>query len=222
MLPAGYIELDSITSTGTQFVDIDFYPTNKTRIVLTAQFTQTPTAITVLFGAGQSSDVFLTFLSGSGKLNMRHGSSSNYNVNCLATDKNIYDYNQNTLTVNSVNSVTAPEIEFNVPYSCYLFGLNNKGTLQYPASFTLFECYAYDAGLLKRHLTPCKNPNQEVGLYDIVSSRFFSNGGTGEFIAGNPVDPVVSFFRNFKTVEIPEGRVAKVTRKADNILIWEK
>ena len=183
-LPEGYTELESITSTGTQFVDMDFYPTNKSRIVMTAQFAQIPTATTALFGARQSANAFWTLFSSAGILSMRHGSGTNYKVDCLATDKNVYDYNQNTMTINSGNSVTAPVIDFSVPYSCYLFGLNNAGELQYTASFTLFECYAYDVGVLKRHLIPCKNPSQAVGLYDLVSSRFFGNAGTGVFIAG--------------------------------------
>jgi hypothetical protein len=40
-------------------------------------------------------------------------------------------------------------------------------------------------------LLPCKNSSNVVGAYDLVSGQFFTNAGTGDFVAGTAVsDPV--------------------------------
>ena len=46
-------------------------------------------------------------------------------------------------------------------------------------------------GTLVLNMVPCKNASNDVGMYDLVSGQFFTNAGTGNFIAGNEVsDPI--------------------------------
>ena len=39
-------------------------------------------------------------------------------------------------------------------------------------------------------MIPCKNPSNEIGMYDLVNDVFYSNAGTGSFIAGAEVETV--------------------------------
>lgn len=60
------------------------------------------------------------------------------------------------------------------------YGSNNKNRF---ATFII-----KDNNILKFNGIPCINPSNEVGMYDTVTQTFFGNSGTGEFIAGPPVN----------------------------------
>ena len=49
----------------------------------------------------------------------------------------------------------------------------------------LYSAQIYQGRTLMRDFVPCmKMSNQQAGLFDLVSERFFGNDGTGAFIAG--------------------------------------
>ena len=59
------------------------------------------------------------------------------------------------------------------------------------AIFRLYEAIIYDGDILLADFIPAKNSSNVIGLYDLVSKQFFTNDGTGDFIAGNEVsDPI--------------------------------
>jgi hypothetical protein len=46
-----------------------------------------------------------------------------------------------------------------------------------------------ESGILIRDFIPAKrNSDNVLGMYDTVSGQFFTNAGTGEFVAGPEVD----------------------------------
>ena len=51
----------------------------------------------------------------------------------------------------------------------------------------LYSCQIYDNGTLVRDFIAAKLSDGTVGLYDTVNSQFYSNAGTGTFIAGPEV-----------------------------------
>lgn len=56
---------------------------------------------------------------------------------------------------------------------------------EYLCKAKLYGCKAYDAnGTLIRDFVPCKKANGVVGLYDKVNNVFYSNSGSGSFVAG--------------------------------------
>ena len=48
----------------------------------------------------------------------------------------------------------------------------------------LWSCQVWYDGQMVRNLIPCRNPDGVVGLYCLVTGQFYSNSGTGSFIAG--------------------------------------
>jgi hypothetical protein len=52
------------------------------------------------------------------------------------------------------------------------------------AQINVYECKVYSGTSLIKHLVPCVNANNEVGMYDLVRREFFGNAGSGEFIKG--------------------------------------
>jgi len=54
----------------------------------------------------------------------------------------------------------------------------------YKGAFKLWSCQVYQDNMLVRDFIPALNSNNVVGMYDMVTNTFFTNNGTGEFIAG--------------------------------------
>ena len=53
-----------------------------------------------------------------------------------------------------------------------------------PARARIYFCKITNSGELVRDFVPAKNASDVVGMYDMVSGQFFTNEGTGTFVAG--------------------------------------
>ena len=74
----------------------------------------------------------------------------------------------------------------------WLFGMNRNGSLNQGSALIMYSTKLYKDGVMVRDFVPARrNSDNELGMYDTVSGQFFTNAGTGDFVAGNPVsDPV--------------------------------
>lgn len=54
-------------------------------------------------------------------------------------------------------------------------------------------------------LVPCINPNNEVGMYDMVNGSFYGNSGSGSFTAG----PEVTFTQQYCVAKLGMRYVIK-------------
>lgn len=62
------------------------------------------------------------------------------------------------------------------------------GTAQYPFVGNIYRQQAYQNNVLVGDFMPAiRNSDNAVGMYDTVSGTFFTNAGTGVFIAGTPL-----------------------------------
>ena len=70
----------------------------------------------------------------------------------------------------------------------YIFACNNNGSVAFSDGYGTLDIYEMKmsrGGVLLRHFIPCyRKSDSEVGLYDLVSGTFFTNQGSGEFLAG--------------------------------------
>lgn len=55
---------------------------------------------------------------------------------------------------------------------------------QYGFKGKLYYCILYEDGRVAHYLVPAKNSSNVVGLYDIKTNTFYTNGGTGTLTAG--------------------------------------
>ena len=70
----------------------------------------------------------------------------------------------------------------------YLFALNRARAVNYYASADLWATEIYDsAGTLVRDLIPARMASGDLGMWDRLNKRFYSNAGTGVFVAGPDV-----------------------------------
>ena len=194
-LPAGYTELEYIESTGTQYIDTGIIPTVNTNVKLKAQYTSFYTGSsswnTVAGTCGNAiNNRFYPLATTNGddpKLRQTYG--NNQYEQTRDTNIHVVDFNNanKQILVDGVN-VGSTENGFTSASeqpSIYLFITNHKGQgLVWPAQARIYEYEVYESGVLVQKLIPAKNSSNVIGMYDTVSNAFFTNAGTGTFVAG--------------------------------------
>lgn len=186
-LPVDYIELQYIQSSGTQYIDTEYKPNNNTRVQCRFELLESGRAYGV-FGSriAYQNTAFDLFANGqnSGKY-FQDDYGSNVNAP-MASTLGIYeiDKNKNVTNING-NIYTFPSSTFQSNYNMYILGINTAGsTNNQLGSLKIYSCQIYDNGTLIRDFVPCKTVEGTVGLYDVVNQAFYTNAGTGSFIAG--------------------------------------
>lgn len=197
-LPDGYMELEYIESTGTQYIDTGFKPNQDTRVILDVQLSQTPTDHNWFYGARQAvnnSGFGFFWNISSDKFGGTYGNSQvdiTSNVSMFA--RLTVDQNQNQLLFNG-QIYTFPTTTFQAPVNLPLLARNTNGTIAAYTTAKLWSAKIFDDGQLIRDFVPCKNPSGAVGLFDTVNSSFYGNSGSGVFQSGPEVvvPPVITY-----------------------------
>lgn len=181
-LPSGYIELEYIKSTGTQYIDMGFKSNQNTRVV--AKLSTTQTGSHTVFGAdiGWVDNGFALGV-GFAHYGKETGTISGLNDG----SPHEIDFNKNTIFMDGASVLTLGASTFSIPYNSALFANIRSGSVQEITTMLLYYCKVYDGSTMIRDYIPCKNPEGIVGLYDLVYATFYSNAGTGTFIAGPEV-----------------------------------
>ena len=194
-LPTGYTQVEHIRSTGTQYIDTNFIPNQDTRIKVKIM-TKNISGMTnkTVFGSRESAT------SKHFGLTMGNGSQNSwwtgYGTDLIATNisasgDTLYEIekNKNVTILNGSVLATNQSQTFTCPSNLYLFCMNQKGPTFY-SNIELYLCKIWDNDVLIRNFIPCKNPSNVIGMYDTVNDVFYSNAGTGSFIAGAEVETV--------------------------------
>ena len=200
LLPAEYQQVEYIESTGTQYIDSGVVPSVSTGIsVLISDFEKKPW--TVILGCvtayrtetryriSMENNNLYVFFGNKVKIEIPNFSSITIDFNkptgILKYNKQEYNIS-NTSFTSSNNSIT-------------IFAENNSEGIQSFGSFKLNKFEIYENNEIMRSFIPCKTttsvtnvdgiqcPSGTVGLYDTVEEKFYTNQGTGEFIAGADV-----------------------------------
>ena len=201
-LPYGYTELEHIRSTGTQYIDTGVIGNEKTAFELNVNLLNLDVTYPALFGSRESTSNNYIGLSTAGNylVSFMYGntlSETNFTSNIYWTSyignfhKFSLDlYNQKARIDNNEYIVQRPSA-FSTQYSMCIFNQKIAGNMSnYPTTMMLKECKIWDNGVLVRNFIPCKNPSNVVGLYDTVNDVFYTNAGSGSFVAGAEVETV--------------------------------
>lgn len=188
-LPEGYTELEYIQSSGTQYIDTGFKPNQDTRVVVKA-VVKVSNVANWLFGSRTANGrQQFSFLGASaGYFRADYANSQTPFDASLNTDQPItIDANKNTTSILELSaSKTVPYSSFASNSNLHLFAVCTNGVVS-TGKVVIFYCKIYDGNTLVRDYVPCKSENGDVGLFDIVSQKFYSNAGAGEFTAGPEV-----------------------------------
>ena len=207
-LPDEYQEVEYITSNVSSsshpYINTYILPNSNMRVILKGKTGNQITSAGFLFGSRVTmhQQRFWGIIDQS-KYRYGLGNGLNVNIASATTSQDFtFDFNFNeshSMKVNSLttDSVTINDTNYNFPI--FLFGLNNNGTLDssQQKSFSVYEFTIYNSyedvnPIMK--LIPCyRRIDNEIGMYDLVEKRFYTNAGTGEFAKGPEIMPKQQF-----------------------------
>ncbi len=202
IIPAEYTRLEYLESTGTQYIDTGVVSRLNSGVSMRASLTTSRNSDNVIFGATNSYayangsafsiDVFTNLVA------LPHGgvNNSGYNGNWIDIPnmlEQVYEYKINYMDDGYawVDNLSRKLSESNTITSLplYLFGLNSS-PYGYSWDFSSNGARIYDAILTEgssivRNFIPAKrNSDGVLGMYDTVTNTFYTNAGSGTFIAG--------------------------------------
>lgn len=189
-LPSSYTQLEYIKGTGTQYIDTEFKPNNNSGYEIKFQMNATTNTVAIMGAETTWKSVAYAMWAkhlayGNNAITDQSWDSSNTNSPVIFTfDKT--QFKKNNEVMYQFNSAS-----FSCLYNAYIFGTNRGGNFNEPSnSLSVYYCKIYDNGTLIRDFVPAKrNSDNVLGLYDIVNNKFYTNAGTGTFIAGSEKTP---------------------------------
>mgnify|MGYP004647282361 FL=1 len=193
-LPYGFTEVQYIQSTGTQYIDTGIKGNSGLRVVCNISNWPKTAVNTIIFGCRTStgsSDHFMLLCSESDKTYRSDFYNSNVAItNAISIEDApvTIDKNKNVTTFsNMATKFTNTNGTFSSSYSLTFFAGNTQGTVgNYTNGVKLYSLQLYTDDVLVRNYIPCIDYSGNIGLYDTVTDSFFTNAGTGVFIAGPP------------------------------------
>lgn len=183
-LPSGYTRLEYIESQKNEFIDTGFVPNQDTRVVMDAQYIGAGTTSQWFFGVRDSSSLKFDLCIYNSKTKVYDGYIAQNTTYTITDARHTYDKNKNVTSIDGATVYTFTAGTISLTHSMYLFALNNAGETLRPAPSKLYSCQIYDNGTLVRDFIPARNASGVVGLWDDVNSVFYTNAGTGTFLAG--------------------------------------
>ena len=193
LLPKGYTQVDYIQSSGTQYIDTTFVPTNNSKWVLDAQFNTTTNQFNGRYESntnprGQRFDIAIYnnyfYINGGNSLNTNYPPDTNRHTFVLDM--------KNTKASIDDNNYTLSTQTFNGKRPVYLFA-RRSNTIEYYCNEKIYNCKFYENDELAMNLIPCyRNSDNEIGLYDLVNDVFYTNKGTGTFTYGQVQETIIS------------------------------
>ena len=198
-LPSEYTALSYIESTGTQFINTGYIPSKTTEFEMIFNYNQTISGSTgkngygVIFGSRTSSSSYCNILSGFNSYStgyFGYGNNTRIAANIIPNQVNYISLKDNVYSANGVNTAINPIAYPSTFYPLYIFNLDekNKQTSEY-SYIDLYSLKIWDNDIIVRDFIPCKrNSDSAIGLYDKINNKFYTNSGTGTFVAGLPVN----------------------------------
>ena len=186
-LPDGYTQLMYIESTGEQYIDTEFNMTTTSELELTIKISEynSKAKMGFLGSYETNSTLYQLYASGTGN-EYFYGSFGGKNFAALSQFNLDTLYNitmkASTITINSVPKNFTSDGLSDATKPLYLFWRNATGEM---AKMKLYSCNIYNNNVAVRKFIPCyRDEDNAIGLYDLVTEKFYENKGTGTFIGG--------------------------------------
>lgn len=202
ILPSGYTQLNSITTTGSQYINTGLWLTDNFKAEIVGRFTST-TGTQCMLGATvrTSNATYRNIVLGKNASQYYVGNGSPWYQPNQTNSSATLDTNKHTFVIEITSETTKISVDgventatyesSSVEEDLYLFANNAivSGGTSSVADFAQFEAESvklYDNGNLIFNGVPASNGSQ-AGLYDTVSETFMSSLGSSAFVAGDEV-----------------------------------
>ena len=193
-------EIEYVESTGTQYIDTEYYPNSATHIEIKGRYTYPSMTVSnsmhFLFGARDGSimyDVLWNYYRVSNQdsfqVYLHFGASqTNFNQDDRNVDVTVDASYSDGVYYNGTKKLTVSGTAGTSRYPIYLLWCNADGAGQSnrPPYGRLYYCKIWDNNTLVRDYIPVRVGT--VGyMYDKVSGVLFGNSGSGNFTLGNDI-----------------------------------
>lgn len=194
-LPSGYTQLDGITASGSQKINLGFAPTNHyTRVVYT---NTTYVNDAHIFGTSKGA-AYYHFTTYSNKYYWGRNNGEG-NGGSWTSGKHTVQYNYGSTHQVIVDDVVIGS-GYDIASSTNLILCDRGGTTNFKGTFHEIQVYSRSDNSLIRDLVPCMNSNNVVGLIDMHDAdnpQFYTPSGT--FTAGAVVPQYLNSTYDFST-----------------------
>ena len=191
-LPSGYTQIEYVESAGTQYIDTGVTVSTETRVDMGYQYVSNVDGSDggdmiagVRQGSAGSTRFYPASLQGGGTVRHVMGDTTlldNYSP-FVRSDVIFNDSNHDVYVNGSLLGTLSTFTTGNK--TMWLFSANSEATTHWFSASRIWYCKIYEAGVLVRDFVPCKNSDGTIGMYDMVHGRFYTNSGSGTFIAGS-------------------------------------
>ena len=192
--PSGYTMLDYITFTGTQFI-------NSGISTLTAPFTievkynktNTETSDQSLFGQrqfGKFANIYGSYYETAYGSTASGSESGDNQIHTILSDSSSGFYKDGVRLI----SGTLGSRSSSYPALIGAFSESDASGAKWFYKGKIYRVTVTQAGNVVLNLIPAKNSSNVIGMLDIATNTFFTNAGSGTFMAGDA-------FSNFKTYD---------------------
>ena len=197
ILPDGYTQLEYLESTGTQYIDTNTYLNGASKLEF--EFMTDAVKNYAVFGASNgfyytTGEISLFYYENRGieavkPLSNKSSSIITPRPAVARNTKYTIKYDKDNLIVNGKEQASNWYSEYIGQRTAYLFASNRGADSWIGGNTKIYWFKIYDNnGLIRDFMPARRNSDGELGMYDLVSGGFFTNIGTGEFIAGADAD----------------------------------
>lgn len=197
-LPFEYQKVEFLQSSNKEFIDLGYTLNTATDDVELDIQLLSDSSSTNFFGARTttSSRVYTLATSVSGGVcRWRFGWKSSSSSTGVTADTNRHtlkiNHTAQTLSLDGVIIDTRTDAaNTTTPTTATLFAIHStQGDIYYFGSVKIFGYKKWTNNVLSQNLIPCRRKSDSVlGMYDLISNTFLTNGGTGAFTAGADID----------------------------------
>ena len=104
-----------------------------------------------------------------------------YNAGIIPGIRQQISFRNRVLTLPDNTTTTVTNYTFETPSTLTIFAMHQT-SISENGKVRLYNFKLYDGNTLIRNFVPCmRNSDNEVGLYDLVNNKFYTNSGTGKF-----------------------------------------
>lgn len=199
ILPVGYTPLQYIESTGSQYIDTELIPNQDTEFEVKFSTTNALSAggsFGTILGSRESYQsqgyqltTYTMYTTGG---HFMYGSNSNAdlvryeaNINNTGVAQTI-SLRNHKLTTGNGDIVDLPtDVTINSSQALLLFGLRDRTFVGEFSSTKMYFCKLWNGENMVRSFVPAlRDEDGAVGMYCMITNKFYSNSGTGDFVAG--------------------------------------
>lgn len=185
-LPEGYTQVNSIQSSGTQYINSNFYPSGKElKVVTNFKYTASHDGLS-LFGNATGTPFAITVYGSKPVFYVGNSNAVSCGSQTSLNTKYTLDVTADSGTLTAIWNGT----KYTASYSgtlrtdrpMFIFGSNGgSGVAETGNGYLLEDIQFYDNGSLVRSYIPCITSDKIAGLYDLIEGKFYANAGSGTF-----------------------------------------